>query len=95
VVSALEQILLAIENIYKKCNSKKEWTKHEIDKNEKKEKKEKKSYKSEYHEKSNFVLFIIINLVEEKKEMLKCINYYIGDYKSIIDTYQNSLNIKP
>jgi hypothetical protein len=34
VVSSLEQILLAIENIYSKCREKKEWTQHEIDKKE-------------------------------------------------------------
>lgn len=34
VVSSLEQILLAIENIYSKCKEKKEWTQHEIDKKE-------------------------------------------------------------
>lgn len=34
VVSSLEKILLAVENIHKKCKDKKEWTKHEIDHNE-------------------------------------------------------------
>lgn len=34
VVSSLEQILLAIENIYAKCKDKKDWTQHEIDKKE-------------------------------------------------------------
>ena len=33
-MSSLEQILLAVENIYGKCKEKKDWTQHEIDKKE-------------------------------------------------------------
>jgi hypothetical protein len=31
VVSSLEQILFAIDNIHRKCKEKKSWTQHEID----------------------------------------------------------------
>ncbi len=34
IVSSLEQILLAVENIYAKCKEKKDWTQHEIYKKE-------------------------------------------------------------
>lgn len=34
LASSLEQILLAINNIYKKCENKKEWTKHELGTND-------------------------------------------------------------
>lgn len=57
VVSSLEQILLAIENIYSKCREKNDWTKHDIDK---KEKKEKKGYKHEYQDRGNIFIYYLI-----------------------------------
>lgn len=36
VVSSLEQILFAIDNIHRKCKEKKSWTQHEIDTSHKK-----------------------------------------------------------
>ena len=52
VVSSLEQILLAVDNIYGKCKEKKEWTQHEIDF---KELNNKKGYEEEGK-------FILINI---------------------------------
>lgn len=50
IVSSLEQILLAVENIYGKCKEKKDWTQHEIDKKEFVNKKG-------YDKRGNFILF--------------------------------------
>jgi len=52
IVSSLEQILLAVENIYAKCKEKKDWTQHEIYKKEFMNKKG-------YDKRGNYFLIII------------------------------------
>jgi len=80
VVSSLEQILLAIENIYSKCKEKKEWTQHEIDT---KEFEKLESKKRPY-----------LRRVSEAKQMIKHINNYIGDYQSIMDSFNEKYSEK-
>lgn len=64
VSSSLEQILLAIENIYGKCSEKKNWTTQPL---------EKKDYANDDER------------VERAKDMLRCINAYLEDYKDIAE----------
>lgn len=73
VVSSLEQILLAIENIYNKCREKKEWTQHDIDPKE--------------FEKFDTKRKPYLRRVAEAKQRIKNINNYIADYQTIIELY--------
>ena len=77
-MSSLEQILLAIENIYNKCKEKKEWTQHDVDKKE----------FEKYENKKNPYL----KRVAEAKQRIKNINNYIADYQTIIEQYRAEKN---
>jgi hypothetical protein len=73
VVSSLEQILLAIDNIHNKCKDKKEWTQHDVDQKEiDKFDNKKKPY---------------LKRVAAAKQKIKHINNYIADYQTIIELY--------
>lgn len=73
VVSSMEKILLAIENIYDKCKNKKEWTQHEVDK---------KDFDKFDSKKKPYT-----RRIAEAKQQIKNINNYIEDYKTILEDY--------
>ena len=77
VVSSLEMILLAVDNIYEKCAKKSAWTQHgdlkEFSKYDNNDKDKKKLYQKR---------------VQEAKMKIKYINSYIQDYVKIIEDYK-------
>lgn len=85
----MEQILLAVENIYAKCKEKKDWTQHEI---YKKEFINKKGYDKRGNIIKSYSYLKINILVAQAKQMIKNINYYIADYETILESYRNEKN---
>jgi predicted ATPase with chaperone activity len=77
VVSSLEMILLAVDNIYEKCAKKSAWTQHgdlkEFSKYDNNDKDKKKLYQKR---------------VQEAKMKIKYINSYIQDYVKITEDYK-------
>jgi FtsZ-binding cell division protein ZapB len=77
VVSSLEMILLAVDNIYEKCAKKSAWTQHgdlkEFSKYDNNDKDKKKLYQKR---------------VQEAKTKIKYINSYIQDYVKITEDYK-------
>ena len=77
VVSSLEMILLAVDNIYEKCVKKSAWTQHgdlkEFSKYDNSDKDKKKLYQKR---------------VQEAKTKIKYINSYIQDYVKITEDYK-------
>ena len=69
VVSSLEMILLAVDNIYEKCSKKNNWTQHGDAKEFSKFDVDIKDKKKAYHQR-----------VQEAKTKIKYINNYIKDY---------------
>ena len=79
VVSSLEMILLAVDNIYEKCSKKSSWTQHgdmkefpKIDNNSKDKKK------------------LYYTRVQNAKTKIKYINSYIQDYIKITEDYKRA-----
>ena len=81
VVSSLEMILLAVDNIYEKCARKSAWTQHgdlkEFEKYDKNDTDKKKLYQKR---------------VQEAKTKIKYINSYIKDYQTITEEYKRLRN---
>jgi chromosome segregation ATPase len=79
VVSSLEMILLAVDNIYEKCAKKSAWTQHgdlkEFSKYDNNDKDKKKLYQKR---------------VQEAKIKIKYINNYIQDYVKITEDYKKA-----
>lgn len=79
VVSSLEMILLAVDNIYEKCARKSAWTQHgdlkEFEKYDKNDTDKKKLYQKR---------------VQEAKTKIKYINSYIQDYQTITEEYKKA-----
>ena len=79
VVSSLEMILLAVDNIYEKCAKKSAWTQHgdlkEFEKYDKNDTDKKKLYQKR---------------VQEAKTKIKYINSYIKDYQTITEEYKRA-----
>ena len=81
-MSSLEQILLAIQNIYEKCKSKSDWTIHKLEGKASED-------KNSYEDRGNIIL---THLVNRAKQMIKNINNYIQDYQAIIEGCKNDKN---
>ncbi len=78
VVSSLEQILLAVDNIYSKCDKhKKNWTEHTF---------ETKDFDKYDNPKKP------ARRVAEAKQKIKNIYNYIEDYDAIIKSFENKGN---
>ena len=79
VVSSLEMILLAVDNIYEKCAKKSAWTQHgdlkEFGQYDKNDKDKKKLYQKR---------------VQEAKTKIKYINSYLLDYQTITEEYKKA-----
>ena len=76
VVSSLEIILLAVDNIYEKCAKKSAWTQHgDLKEFSKHDKDKKKLYQKR---------------VQEAKIKIKYINNYIQDYVKITEDYKKA-----
>ena len=79
VVSSLEKILLAVDNIYEKCANKSAWTQHGDLKEFGKYSNDDKDKKKLYHQR-----------VQEAKQKIKYINAYIQDYQKITEDYKKA-----
>ena len=83
VVSSLEMILLAIDNIYEKCSKKNNWTQHGDAKEFSKFDVDIKDKKKAYHQR-----------VQEAKTKIKYINNYIQDYVKITEDYKKAKKLQ-
>lgn len=83
VVSSLEMILLAVDNIYEKCTKKSAWTQHGDLKDFAKIDNDSKDKKKAYQERVN-----------QAKTKIKYINNYIQDYIKITEDYKNEMKKK-
>ena len=83
VVSSLEMILLAVDNIYEKCSKKNNWTQHGDAKEFSKFDVDSKDKKKAYHQR-----------VQEAKTKIKYINNYIQDYVKITEDYKKAKKLQ-
>ena len=83
VVSSLEMILLAVDNIYEKCSKKNNWTQHGDAKEFSKFDVDIKDKKKAYHQR-----------VQEAKTKIKYINNYIQDYVKITEDYKKAKKLQ-
>ncbi len=83
VVSSLEMILLAVDNIYEKCSKKNNWTQHGDAKEFSKFDVDIKDKKKAYHQR-----------VQEAKTKIKYINNYIQDYVKITEDYKKAKKLR-
>ena len=83
VVSSLEMILLAVDNIYEKCSKKNNWTQHGDAKEFSKFDVDCKDKKKAYHQR-----------VQEAKTKIKYINNYIQDYMKITEEYKKAKKLQ-
>lgn len=83
VVSSLEMILLAVDNIYEKCSKKNNWTQHGDAKEFSKIDVDCKDKKKAYHQR-----------VQDAKTKIKYINNYIQDYMKITEEYKKAKKLQ-